>query len=509
MGIRTLATTLIIGFTLPAFCQIQIKGRVIDSKTKNNLSYVNIGIKGKNIGAISNADGSFSIDIPQDQIPDTLTFSLVGYDEFKELILVLKSKGDIRVQLDQKSTQLNEVVIKQHRLVEKKYGIKKTGIIHFVDGIFKKDDSFEIGQVINLGAKPVKLTSVNLHINSSRIDSANFRINFYKYDEEENQPTERIIEKSIIQRHAIRAGWLKFDLVNYNIRLKGKIFASIEFIPENKDVQQIFYEIKIGGSSKSFFRKSSLGQWVRPPHHYCLFVTALTDKKAPVEVDDVEPSAALVLQSDFSKEPYSIFVRLPKDYSKESQKVYPVMYHLDGNAFFDPIVNSAELLSKKRRIAIEPIIVGIGYKNAYVMDSLRGRDYTYPTSLPIDSFGISGEGANFYNFIKAKVIPRIDSAYRTDKSNRTIMGHSLGGYFVLYSLLRHSNDQSIFQNYVAASPSLDYEDNYLIKQFENSPSSTNNLKKARVYLTMGELELENNKPNGFYKLSQSLAKKEF
>ena len=466
MRVKALTLLLIIGYNLSVFCQIKLQGKITDSKSKGALSYVNIGIKAKNIGTISGDDGSFSINIPQNHITDTLTFSLIGYSEFTIPVSQLDSKNEISIQLIENPMVLNEVLIQGQKLVEKKYGIKKTGaILHFTDGIFKKDDSFEIGQVINLGDKPAKISSLNLHINSSRQDSASFRINFYKYNEDENAPTTRVFDRSIVQRHPIRVGWLKFDLSDYNIRLKGKVFAAIEFIPENKDVSQIYYEIKLGGISKSFFRKSSLGQWVRPPHHYCIYLTALTDKGAPDEPEDFETPPTFVLKSDFSKEPFSIFVRLPKDYSKNKKEAYPVIYQLDGNAFFDPVASSIDHLLKKKKIQQDPILVGIGYENAYLMDSLRARDYTFPASPPPDSFGISGEGANFYNFIKTKVIPRIDSTYRTEKTNRTIMGHSLGGYFVLYSLLRHTTDQSVFNNYIAASPSLSYHDGYLNKQF--------------------------------------------
>ena len=50
-------------------------------------------------------------------------------------------------------------MIKGEKLVEKKYGIKNRGLIHFKDGIFKKNDSFEIGQVVRLGNKTVQITS--------------------------------------------------------------------------------------------------------------------------------------------------------------------------------------------------------------------------------------------------------------------------------------------------------------------------------------------------------------
>lgn len=507
MRVKALTLLLIIGYNFSAFCQIKLQGKITDSKSKGALPYVNIGIKAKNIGTISGDDGSFSINIPQNHITDTLTFSLIGFSEFTIPVSQLDSKNEISIQLIEKPMVLNEVLIQGRKLVEKKYGIKKIGaILHFTDGIFKKDDSFEIGQVINLGDKSAKINSLNLHINSFRRDSASFRINFYKYNEDENAPTTRVFDRSIIQRHPIRVGWLKFDLSDYNIRLKGKVFAAIEFIPENKDISRISYEIKLGGISKSFFRKSSLGQWMRPPHHYCIYLTALTDKGVPDDPEDVETPPTFVLKSDFSKEPFSIFVRLPKDYSKNKKEAYPVIYQLDGNAFFNPVASSIDHLVKKKKIQRDPILVGIGYENAYLMDSLRARDYTFPVSPPPDSFGISGEGANFYNFINTKVIPRIDSIYRTEKTNRTIMGHSLGGYFVLYSLLRHITDQPVFNSYIAASPSLSYHDGYLNKQFEKH---NNDLNDTKLYMTIGELEIQVNKTNKFTSLSEILAMKNF
>src|SRR5258706_14356437 len=155
-------------------------------------------------------------------------------------------------------------------------------MIHFTDGIFKNNDSFEIGQVLKLGNREVQISSVNLFLHTWRKDSASFRINFYSYDESGNRPSRRIIEKNILLRKAIRVGWLRFELMPYNVVLKGTIFVAIEFIPEHKEkISQIFYEVKIGGSSKSFFRGSSLGRGTQPPPHYIFFVTGFPDKNAP------------------------------------------------------------------------------------------------------------------------------------------------------------------------------------------------------------------------------------
>ena len=487
--------------SISAWPQVKISGQIIDANG-NPLAYVNVGIRERNIGTASRSDGSFSLITPPETADDTLTFSLVGFHELDVAIKRINAHKKLTIRLIEKVTALDEVVIKGEKLVEKKYGIKTRGLIHFTDGIFRNNDSFEIGQVVRLGHKRVQVTSVNLHVNATRQDSASFRINFYHYDETENRPKTRIVEKNILQRQPIRHGWLKFDLTKYNILLKGKVFVSIEFIPENKEnLQQILYEVKIGGTSKSFFRKNSLGQWNSPPHHYCLFVTAFVDKNAPDEPDDAESVPAITLQSDIAPEPFSIFVRLPKGYKQDTTTLYPVIYHLDGNAFFDPIAESVDRLVNKKKIT-DAIVVGIGYRDAYVMDSLRNRDYTFPEAPLLDGFRISGGGEKFYAFIKKELQPYINRTYRVDSSNRTIMGHSLGGYFVLYSLLKNMQGDAAFDHFVAASPSLWYNNFYIAEQFKNLKGPE--VKRKHVYLSTGELEEADDTQNTFKDFGQVL-----
>jgi len=474
-------TLFISAFTSPAFSQKKITGNV-SGLSRNPLAYVNIGIKGKNTGTVSKEDGSFSIIIPSGLYNDSLTFSLVGYHEFS--ISIKDTDHEVNVILEKKASPLKEVVIRGEKWIERKYGIKKRGLIHFTDGIFKKDDSFEIGQVISLGNTPVQITSLNLYIHSTRPDSAYFRINFYKYNKEENTPEGRVFEKEILQRHPVQEGWLKFDLSDFDILLKGEVLAAVEFIPDH--AEQIIYEVKLGGASKSFFRKTSLGQWTRPPHHYCLHATVLTHKNAPQDTDDEETLPAFSLKSSYSTEPFSFFVKLPKNYAKNKKQTWPVVYLLDGNAYFDPVAVSSEQLVKKRKISKEPIIVGIGYENAYFMDSLRNRDYTFPSAPPEDSFTVSGQGDKFYHFITSEVVKYIDGNYRTDTSSRTLMGHSFGGYFVLYAIHRQMNSTRVFKNFVAASPSISYHDYYIIKKMKTDRSTS--MSDVRLYMTVGELE---------------------
>src|SRR5438105_7714894 len=118
------------------------------------------------------------------------------------------------------------------------------------------------------------------------------------------------------------------------------------------------------------------------------------------------------------------------------------------------------------------ILVGIGYKSFQLMDSLRVRDYLFPKALPSDELITEGGGQNFKEYITHQLIPKIDSEYRTQKNKRALLGHSLGGYFVLYALLNQlENKTSDFNTFVAASPSLWYNNFYMKQLSENLNSN--------------------------------------
>jgi len=487
MKYKFLFSTLILcGICTTTLAQKTLSGIVNDSGRQKALPFVNIGIRHKNIGTSSLADGSFSLQIPSQNENDTLTFSMVGYTELNLPIKRITVTNQKTFLLKVKSTELTTVTVSAKKLVEKKFGIKNSrALIHFGDGSTNQNDIFEIAQLIKLDTTLSRITSVNLYITEPRNDSGTFRINFYSFDGK--RPANRIIEKSIIQTHPIQAGWLTFDLSAYNVYLKSNFVVAIEFIPTGKRNNPIYYEVKLGGSAKSFMRASSQGEWIVPPHHYRLFITALVaDNKSKSQQEDSEEKETIpttILFSEIVKDSFSIFISLPKDYTKKENQKFPVIYLLDANAYFDIV---ADAMNENKMNGA--ILVGIGYKDAILMDSLRNRDYTFPKALPQDSFPVSGGADKFLRFIEQELIPFIDKTYHTDTSNRTLMGHSFGGYFTLYALEEELyNNLRLFRNYVAASPSLDYFDQYLSKRFQGIASSNDTGQRA-LFITFGGRE---------------------
>lgn len=197
------------------------------------------------------------------------------------------------------------------------------------------------------------------------------------------------------------------------------------------------------------------------------------------------PIDSFQLVSATVKDNFAIKVSLPAEYATSGEK-YPVIFLLDANLYFD-IFASALRDYGKVGLCPQAILVGIGYKDILTMDSLRQRDYTYPLAKAEYEMATSGGADNFLNFIENELYSRISRSYRIDSTNVVLYGHSLGGYFTLYSFLKRSGSQEHKINrFIAASPSLHYNDYFLLsltKQYKKTLSNS-----SKVYITYGGLE---------------------
>lgn len=221
------------------------------------------------------------------------------------------------------------------------------------------------------------------------------------------------------------------------------------------------------------------------------------------------------LHSTEVRDTYSISVRLPAHYKPNRKRGYPVVYLLDANIYFDII---AATLNKYEEIGLAApvILVGVGYKDFPTLDSLRNRDDTYPVAIPEYEMSVSGGASKFLTFFGKDLIPRIDHSYHTDTSRRILMGHSLAGYFALYTLLQDLSGKSgFFSGYIAASPSVHYNRYYIFDQLKQLPPANARPSRIRAYITFGGEEDGENKEDStmlktdrvFVRLRELLAEK--
>lgn len=141
-----------------------------------------------------------------------------------------------------------------------------------------------------------------------------------------------------------------------------------------------------------------------------------------------------------------INVYTPPGYDAAFAVFFPTLYMPDGglDEDFAHIVRSVDSLIALG--AIRPTIV-VGIPNTE-----RRRDLTGPTRVATDSTIAPrvGGSAVFRQFIRDELIPTVRSRYRTTEE-RTIVGESLAGLFVLETLL---TEPVLFTHYVALDPSL-------------------------------------------------------
>lgn len=176
------------------------------------------------------------------------------------------------------------------------------------------------------------------------------------------------------------------------------------------------------------------------------------------------------LYSEVLKEQRQVWIHVPEDF--DTAKIYPVIYVLDASQHFYVVVGMLKQLIPWK--IPNSIIVGI-------INTDRTRDFT-PTNVPFNrghESKTSGGANNFLKFVEQELKPFINNKYPTENNN-TIIGHSTGGLFVLYTFLNH---EDVFDNYLAIDPSLWWDKEYLVKDAEEK-INTKNLKEKSLYVAV-------------------------
>ncbi len=191
-----------------------------------------------------------------------------------------------------------------------------------------------------------------------------------------------------------------------------------------------------------------------------------------------------VLYSENVHDSFYIYIKLPKFYNEESDKIYPAIFLLDGDIAF-PIAYSVVRYLQLGRIVPDVIIVGVGYGGLIDGSKKSRRERDYAISH-IERWKDSGHAENFLNFLKDELVPFLESKYRTDDSQRTLSGHSLGGLFALYTLF---SEPQLFQNYIASSPYTSYDLYELLSLEEKNKIEIENA-NSNLFISYGATEDE-------------------
>ena len=171
------------------------------------------------------------------------------------------------------------------------------------------------------------------------------------------------------------------------------------------------------------------------------------------------------VQSKTLNQEREILIYTPVDYDWRVNEYFNVIYVFDSQnrEFFD---YTSSIISFLTNNAKSFIVVGITSPYNEKLDYARNSDLlpVLQTDESIKRYGKhSGNADNFYDFVTTEILPYVDSTYRT-LNNRILIGHSLSASFVLYSFLQNPD---LFNNYIAISPNLTYDNDKLANMLVN------------------------------------------
>ncbi len=178
----------------------------------------------------------------------------------------------------------------------------------------------------------------------------------------------------------------------------------------------------------------------------------------------VMPSTHMFETKSDGGEIYRIFVSYPKGDAPAGG--YPVLYVIDGNAYFASFAETRRLLEYADRG--KALVVGVGYPTDDAYDARRTGDFLFPvpTLGPPAQAKSQPNATNtgrdkFLEFLTGKLRAEIGKRYKTDPDRQSLFGHSFGGLFALHALYARPR---AFQSIVAASPSLEWNVQDLLRE---------------------------------------------
>lgn len=258
-----------------------LNGIVIDSISAEPLSFVHIGVEGKNVGLISNDKGEFSIDLSKIEAEDKIQFSIIGYETFL-LNSPKNTQEKLIVKLAPFSYKFQTVIVEESRKTESvklgRYSPSKTTTGQ--SGFKEFGFGGELGIKITYPGKNYYLKEINFHTRFNTVDSVLYRLNVY--DVKDNLPGKSKLQKEVYVTSYAKDKWITSNLLSHGLKIEEDIIVTFELVRiwySPKGSNQLFYTHGKGyKEGKSFSRESSHDKWsVNKREPIAMYVTGILE----------------------------------------------------------------------------------------------------------------------------------------------------------------------------------------------------------------------------------------
>lgn len=252
--------TLLSLLSINAYAQSVITGNVKNQDNKV-IPYCSIGIKDSKTGTITDGNGNYKLEIPDEVKNKEIIFAAAGYSDRNISADDLKTNSNI--VMDYKVTTIEAVVMGAKKLKEKTIGQKSRPFLTFSKMFDQNVPTIEQGNIFAVYQK-TRPVSYNFYIiPSSRFEQITMKLNIYSV--KNNEPDRSLLQENIIYKTST-TGWQKIDLSEYKLSFNNldKIAVTLQLVDHKAlpDIDFVFgISAKKSLSKNLLFRYQSQGNW--------------------------------------------------------------------------------------------------------------------------------------------------------------------------------------------------------------------------------------------------------
>jgi tetratricopeptide (TPR) repeat protein len=251
--------------TFPLKDQVIIKGRILNSKTQQPVSFANIGFFRREIGTVSDEQGNFELQFNTKDIEtgDILQVSILGFQTMKIDVGdldILRTSSNPVLYITPISYGLEEIVLDGKKKRSITIGNPKPSPARFGYWKNKKGLGGEIATRIKISKKDTKLENLHFIILANMSDSLLVRVNVYDIHPGYFEPRDNLLKQAIYHTIKRRNGKETIPLSDYNIQVDDDVIVGIELVKIYGE--RIGFAVSASANKKSsYLRGSSHGYW--------------------------------------------------------------------------------------------------------------------------------------------------------------------------------------------------------------------------------------------------------
>ena len=259
--------------------------RVVDVQSKQPIPYASVGVVGRPLGTVADAQGGFLLARVGAVATDSVVVSCVGYQSRRLLVADLGKLPELT--LVPQAAALQEVQVKASTWKRRNVGREGSGGFTFYNFHLQadKEPANKLGREVGaiLGVKPNSFVEeAYVYLKQSSFRHLRFRLNVRALDSQDHPAASLLTQDVQFAVADSTANWQHLDLKPYNINVgpQTRIAVTLEWLDGTPTKQQDWYSVSIPAAlpatHRMVFRDKSEDQWKVQPINLSLYITTVS-----------------------------------------------------------------------------------------------------------------------------------------------------------------------------------------------------------------------------------------